>query len=122
MEGDWLAREMYQAMRPLWRNSKMTNHSTAESVVNLAHRAIQRVELSTSLAAFLEFALETAKDVVESKATLAGRAHATTHAAHTDESLRLHRRATLGANGGSLTIEVERVTRTGGRSHVLVVG
>ena len=90
-EGDWLARKIYQAMRPLWRNSKTTDHSTTESVVNLAHRAIQRVELSTSLAAFLEFALGTAKDVVESKATLARRAHATSHAAHTDESLRLCR-------------------------------
>ena len=43
MERDWLAREMYQAMRSLWRNSKMTDNSTSESVVNLAHRAVQRV-------------------------------------------------------------------------------
>ena len=59
------------------------------------------MELSTSLAAFLEFALEAAKDVVGSKAT---------RAAHTDETLRLHRRATLDVNGGSLTSEVGRIT------------
>ena len=71
MEGDWLAREVYQAMRLLWRNSKMTDYSTTESVVNLAHWAVQRVELSTNLTAFLEFVLETANGVVKSKATLA---------------------------------------------------
>ena len=99
----------------------MTDHSTTESVMNLGHRAIQRMELGTSLATFLEFILETAEDVVESKTALAGRAHASTHAAHTDEPLRLHRRATLTANGGPLTIEIERVTGTSGRRHVLVM-
>lgn len=108
-------------MRPLWRNSMTTDHSTAEGVVNLVHRAVQRVELSTSLATFLELALETAKDMVESETALSGWAHATAHAAHADESLRLHRRATLAANSGSLTTEVERVTRAGSGSHVLVV-
>ena len=79
------------------------------------------MELSTSLVTFLEFILETAEDVVESKTALAGWAHASTHAAHTDEPLRLHRRATLTANGGPLTIEIERVTGTSGRRHVLVM-
>jgi len=107
-------------MRSLWRNS-MTDHCTTESVVNLVHRAIQGVELSTSLATFLKFTLETAEDVVEGKTALAGWTHATAHAAHTDEPLRLHRRATLASSAGSLTVEVKRVTRTGGRGHVLVV-
>ena len=99
----------------------MTHHSTTESVVNLVHRAIQRVELSTSLATFLEFTLETTEDVVESKTALAGRAHAATHATHADEPLWLHRGATLAANTGTLTIEIECVTGTGGRVYVLVV-
>ena len=95
----------------------MTDHCTTESVVNLVHRAIQGVELSTSLATFLEFTLETAEDVVKGKTTLAG----WTHAAHTDESMRLHRRAALASSTGSLTVEIERITGTGGRGHVLVV-
>ena len=119
MEGDLLARGVYQAMRRLWRNSRMTDHSTTESVMNL--QAIQRVELSTGLVTFLEFTLEMAEDVVESKTALAGRAHASAHAAHTDEPLRLHCRATLAANGRPLTIEVKRITGTGSRRHVLVM-
>jgi len=43
--------------------------------VNLGHRAFERVELSASLATFLEFTLEAAEDVVESETTLTGRAH-----------------------------------------------
>jgi len=107
-------------MRPLWRNS-MTDHCTAECVVNVVHRAIQGVELSASLTTFLEFTLETAENVVEGKTALAGLTHATAHAAHTDEPLRLHRRAALTSSTGSLTVKVERVTGTGGRGHVLVV-
>ena len=108
-------------MIPLWRNSMTTDHSTSESVVNLIHRAVQRVELSASLATFLKFTLEAAKDVVESKTTLARWAHAATHPTHPDEPLRLHRRAALTANSRTLTAEVERVTRTGCGVHVLVV-
>jgi hypothetical protein len=89
--------------------------------VNLVHRSIQGVELGTSLSTFLEFTLETTEDVVESKTALSGWTHATAHAAHTDEPLRLHRRATLAANGGALAVEVERVTWAGSRGHVLVV-
>jgi hypothetical protein len=79
------------------------------------------VELSTSLATFLEFTLKTTEDVVEGKTALAGLPHATAHATHADEPLRLHRRAALTANSGSLTVEVERVTGTGGGCHILVV-
>ena len=99
----------------------MTDHSTTESVMNLGHRAVERVELSASLATFLKFTLEAAEDVVESETTLAGRAHASAHAAHSDKPLRLHRGTTLATDGGTLTIEIERVTGTGGRGHVLVV-
>jgi len=48
--------------------------------VNLGHRAVERVELSASLATFLEFTLEAAEDVVESETTLTGRAHDSAHA------------------------------------------
>ena len=108
-------------MRQLWRNSKTTDHSTAESVVNLAHQTVQRVELSTSLATFLQFTLKTAEDMVEGKTALAGWLHATAHATHADEPLRLHREATLTANRGPLAVEVECVTRIGGRGRVSVV-
>ena len=80
-----------------------------------------REELSTGLVTFLEFTLEAAEDVVEGKAALAGWTHAATHAAHADESLRLHRRATLAANGRSLVSGVEGVTRASGGCRVLVV-
>ena len=95
-----------------------TYHSAAEGVVNLVHQAVQRVKFSTSLTTFLEFALETAKDMVESKTDLSGRAYAITHATHADESLRLHQLAT---NSRSLTTEVGCVTTTGSGSDVLVV-
>ena len=55
-----------------------------------------------------------AEDVVESRTALAGRAH-TAHTAHADKPPGLHRRATLTANGRSLSVEVERVTETGSR-------
>ena len=90
--------------------------------MNLVHRAVQGVELGTSLATFLELTLEAAEDVVKSETALARRAHAATHAAHTNEPLGLHRRTTLAADiGGTLTTEVERVTGTSSRGHVLVV-
>ena len=108
-------------MIPLWRNSMITDHSTAESVMDLVHRAVQRVELSTSLPTFLQFTLEAAEDVVESETALTGWTHATTHTTHADKPLRLHRRATLAANSGSLTTKVECITRSGGGGHVLVV-
>ena len=95
-----------------------TYHSATEGVVNLVHRAVQRVKFSTSLATFLEFALETAKDMVKSKTDLSGRVYAIAHATHADESPRLHRLAT---NSGSLTTEVGCVTMTGSGSDVLVV-
>ena len=99
----------------------MTDQSTTESVMNLVHRTVQRVELGTSLATFLKLALKTAEDVVESETTLARGTHATAHAAHTNEPLGLHRRAALTSNGGPLTIKVERIAGTGGGGHVLVV-
>ena len=77
--------------------------------MDIVHRTIQGVELCTSLAAFLKFPLKTAEDVVESKTTLARRAHVATHA---DEPLGLHLGATLAANSWPLTVEVERVTGT----------
>jgi hypothetical protein len=89
--------------------------------VNLAHGTVQRVELSTSLATFLQFTLKTAEDVVEGEAALAGWPHATAHATHADEPLWLHRGATLTTNRRPLTVEVERVARTGAGGHVLVV-
>ena len=95
-----------------------TYHSAAEGVVNLVHQAVQRVKFSTSLATFLEFALEMAKDMVESKTDLSRRAYAIAHATHADESPRLHQLAT---NSGSLTTEVGCVTTTGSGSDVLVV-
>ena len=73
----------------------MTDHSTAKSVVNLVRRAIERVQFSAGLATLLEFTLKATEDVVllsdvvESKTTLAGRAHATTHATHVNKPLRL---------------------------------
>ena len=122
MEGGLWAKGGYQRRRDrCGETARTTDHSTSEGVVNLAHRAIQREELSTSLATFLEFTLEAAENVVEGKTTLAGWAHAASHAAHTNEPLRLHRRATLATNGGSLTTKVEGVTRAGGGGHVLVV-
>jgi hypothetical protein len=45
------------------------------SIVNLIHRAIQRMELSTRLTAFLEFTLEMGEDAVKGKATLSRWAH-----------------------------------------------
>ena len=36
-----------QATRSLWQNSKMTDHSTAKSVVNLVHRTIEGVQFNT---------------------------------------------------------------------------
>jgi hypothetical protein len=108
-------------MRPPWRKSETTNQSTTKSVVNFIDRAVERVELSTRLAAFLEFTLKTAEDVVEGKTALARLTHAAAHAAHTNEPLRLHRRASLACNSRSLTIKIERVTGAGGRGHVLMV-
>jgi len=107
-------------MRSL-RQNRMTDRCTAKRVMNLVHRATQGVELSTGVATFLEFALEMADDVVEGKIDLAGWTHAITHAANTDEPLRLHRRVTLASSAEFLTIEVKRVTGTGSRGHVLVV-
>jgi len=40
---------------------------------------------------------------------------------HANVPLRLYLRTTLAANAGPLTIEVERVTGTGGRGQVLVM-
>ena len=99
----------------------MADQSTTKGVMNLVHRTVQRVELSTSLTTFLEFSLEPAEYVVEGKTTLARGTHATAHTAHTDEPLRLHRRAALAGNGRPLTVEVERIAGTGGGSHALVV-
>ena len=122
MVGGWWAREVYQRRRDrCGETARTTDHCTSKSVVDLAHRAVEREELSTGLATFLEFTLEAAEDVVEGKTALAGWTHAATHAAHADEPLRLHRRATLAANGRSLATEVEGVTRAGGGGHVLVV-
>ena len=45
------------------------------SIVNLIHQAVQRMELITHLTAFLEFTLETGKDVVKGKAALSRGAH-----------------------------------------------
>ena len=77
--------------------------------------------LVTSLATFLEFTLEAAKDVVESKTTLAGWTCTAAHATSPDEPLRLHSRAALTAGGRTLTAEVGCVTRTSCGSRVLVV-
>ena len=77
----------------------MTDHSTTESVANLSHRTVERVELNASLVTFLQFALEAAEDVVKSETTLAGRAHASAHATHSNKPLRLHRRTTLATDG-----------------------
>ena len=98
----------------------MTHQSTTKGVMDIVHRAVQGVELCTSLATFLKFPLKTTEDVVESKAALARRAHAAAHTAHADEPLGLHRGATL-ANSWPLAVEVERVTRTSSRGHVLMV-
>ena len=46
------------------------------SVVNFIHQAIQRMELSTRLTAFLKFTLETGEDVVKGRTALSRRAHA----------------------------------------------
>ena len=79
------------------------------------------MEFSAGLVAFLEFALETAEDVVECEATLSRWEHAAAHVAwHADEPPRLHRRTALATSSGSLTIKVESITGTGG-GHVLVV-
>ena len=123
MEGGWWARGVYQRRRDgCGETARTTDHSTAKGVVNIAHRAVQREELGTGLATFLEFTLEAAEDVVESETALARWAHAATHAAHANEPLRLHRRATLTADvGRSLTTKIEGVTRAGGGVHVLVV-
>ena len=99
----------------------MTDQSTTKSVMDLVHRAVERVELSTSLTTFLKFALKTAKDMVKGKTALARRTHASAHAAHTDKPLRLHRRTSLAGNGRPLTVKVERVAGAGGGGHVLVV-
>ena len=88
--------------------------------MNLIYRAVEGVELGSSLAAFLKFSLKTTKDMVEGKTALARRAHTAAHTAHTDEPLWLHRRASLTGNGRSLTVEVERVARAGAGGHVLV--
>ena len=80
--------------------------------MNLSHRIVERVKLSTSLAISLEFTLEAAEDVVESDTALAGR--------RMIPPMRLHRRATLAADGETLTIGIERVTGPGGRDHVSV--
>jgi len=106
-------------MRPLRRNS-VTDHCTAECAADVIHQAIQGVELSASLTTFLEFALEMAEDAVKDKTALARWMHATTHAAHTDEPLRLYCRAALASSAGSLTVEVEPITGTSlkGRNRV----
>lgn len=110
-----------ETMGPSWRDSKMTDQSTTKGVMNVTHRAVQRVEFGSCLATFLKFALKTAEDMVEGQTTLARRAHAATHTAHTDEPLRLHRGASLASNGRSLTVKVERVAGAGSGGHVLVV-
>ena len=56
----------------------MTYRDTADSVVNLVYRIIQKVELSISLVTFLEFTLEMTEDAVVGKAALARQAHAAT--------------------------------------------
>ena len=86
--------------------------------MNLSHRTVERVKLSASLAISLEFTLEAAEDVVESDTTLAGRRMIPPM--QTLKPLRLHRRATLAADGETLTIGIERVTGPGGRDHVSV--
>jgi hypothetical protein len=59
--------------------------------------------------------------VVEGKTALARRTHAVAHAAHTNEPLRLHHRASLACNSRPLTVKIERVTGAGGGGHGLMV-
>ena len=82
----------------------MTDHSTTESVMNLSHRTVERVKLSASLAISLESTLEAAEDVVESDTTLAGRRMIPPM--QTLKPLRLHRRATLAAEGRPSPLEL----------------
>lgn len=61
------------------------------------------------------------EDVAKNKTTLAGQAHAPTHATCADETLGLDCRVMLAANTGSLTVEVEYITGTDSQVYVLVV-
>ena len=123
MEGDWWAKKKTESetMRPPWGNSKITDQGAAKSVVNVIDRAVQGVELSASLATFLKFALKAAENMVEGETAFAGRTHAAAHAAHTNESLWLHRRTSLTSDGRPLTVKIERVAGTSGGCYVLVV-
>jgi hypothetical protein len=63
--------------------------------MNIIHRSSKRAEFSASLSRFLEFALKSAKDVVERQATLPWWTHAATHATHSCQPLLLQRRSSL---------------------------
>ena len=89
--------------------------------MDLIHGTVQRVKFVGSIATFLKFALKPVEDMIESKTAFARGTHASAHAAHTDEPLRLHCGTTLTGDGGPLTVEVECVTGTSGGGHVLMV-
>lgn len=57
--------------------------------MNIVHRGRQRVQLGAGLTTFLELALETGQDVVETEAAFTRRSHTTTHPAHPTKRLGL---------------------------------
>lgn len=80
-----------------------TQHETyqvaTKRLMDVTHRARQRMQLRTSLARLLELALETIQDMVECEATLSRRSHVAAHAAHPGEGLLLHRWSSLRLSG-----------------------
>lgn len=79
------------------------------------------MQLGSSLPALLEFTLKATEDVIEGEATLSRRPHASAHATHTNETLRLHSRAALGAVCALSSVETEPVAGTCARVAVLMV-
>lgn len=76
-----------------------TQHETyqiaTKRLMDVTHRARQRMELRTSLARLLKLALQTIQDMVEREATLSRRSHVAAHATHPGEGLLLHRWSSL---------------------------
>jgi hypothetical protein len=84
----------------------------SESLVDVSHCTRQRLKIGTRLAALLEFALQSAEDVVKRQAALPWRTCAAAHPAHPDKTLRLHRRSPLRAGDAICRTSAVRTGKT----------
>ena len=95
---------------PTKQRTTTTHQIAPQRVVDFVHGTRERVKLGARVSALLQLALQPAKDVVESKATLPRQADIPAHSAHANQTLLLQCWSALSCPGdsiGSILLAVE---------------